>query len=210
MRHAKFCPRAWQFTTARVTRGHTDLSIALPHLRNRHLVRFSGPEGRGNLGCDALRHSRSSHILTHMLANPLLIGGSTRLQIHHIHSARKTSAAARDVSPGGLPRHRSLVVVESPAKAKKIQKYLGNDFTARLSALREASCVICCCCSLLPTHDLSCCSRQTFVTFCVRTSGQLCNRSLSEPCSYRSWRATVTCVTFCRSQDRSIRKKILN
>lgn len=210
MRHAKFYPRGWQFTRAMITRGHMDLSIALPDLRICHLVRFGEPAG--NLRHETLRHSRSSHTLTHMPVNPLLIGRSTRLHVNHATSTSKSSAAARDVLPGGLSRFRSLVVVESPAKAKKIQKYLGTDFTASLYGFCSTCFLLS---TVLPTHDCLCSSRQTCISPlnvhrhpCTRRTDASDKEEVSEPYAYRSWRAMVMYGTSCRSQARLTRKTI--
>ncbi|MGP9690632.1 type I DNA topoisomerase [Psychrobacter sp. AOP30-A2-5] len=48
-------------------------------------------------------------------------------------TATKKSPAPAAVNPKGSPKGKSLVIVESPAKAKTINKYLGDDFIVRSS-----------------------------------------------------------------------------
>ncbi|HAR75876.1 MAG TPA: DNA topoisomerase I subunit omega, partial [Psychrobacter sp.] len=51
-------------------------------------------------------------------------------------TTKKSAAPAADKpkgSPKASPKGKSLVIVESPAKAKTINKYLGDDFIVRSS-----------------------------------------------------------------------------
>ena len=50
-------------------------------------------------------------------------------------TTKKSSASAAD-----SPKGKSLVIVESPAKAKTINKYLGDDFIVRSSMATFAIC----------------------------------------------------------------------
>ncbi|MDN5898177.1 MAG: toprim domain-containing protein, partial [Psychrobacter sp.] len=45
----------------------------------------------------------------------------------------KTTTKKKPASAAGNPKGKSLVIVESPAKAKTINKYLGDDFVVRSS-----------------------------------------------------------------------------
>lgn len=52
---------------------------------------------------------------------------------HMAKTATKKSPAPAAGNPKGSPKGKSLVIVESPAKAKTINKYLGDDFIVRSS-----------------------------------------------------------------------------